>query len=107
VIDALIDAAKGCRVLRKTNSGTEEVYTTPPDRQACTYLIDRLMGQPERSASPALSRSNTPSLVVLLQERMRDRLGVVLQPDDEPPLQLNSRHGVRVINKTASAKQDD
>lgn len=43
IIDTLFELAKGIQI---TNPTTGKVYSQPPDRQALTYLADRVLGRP-------------------------------------------------------------
>lgn len=45
-IDLLDELAHGVRVQAQTEDGSPYVYTTPPNRQAIEYLINRVMGKP-------------------------------------------------------------
>lgn len=49
VVKALIDLALGVKKTRIGKDGLEEVYTSPPDRQAAMYLCDRIVGKPTES----------------------------------------------------------
>lgn len=45
LVDRLMVLAEGVTVEEPTRDGAI-VYQRPPDRQACEYLIDRIMGKP-------------------------------------------------------------
>lgn len=45
IVDRLFELATGVRVQSETRNGPV-VYRQPPDRQACEYLMDRIMGKP-------------------------------------------------------------
>jgi len=42
----LEELARGVTIMKPSKRGEPTVYTTPPDRQALEYLIDRGMGKP-------------------------------------------------------------
>jgi hypothetical protein len=47
LLDALIEMAVGIKIKDVGPDGKEtEYYSVPPDRQACEYLINRLLGKP-------------------------------------------------------------
>lgn len=45
IVDRLFELAEGVHVAEATRDGAV-VYQRPPDRQACEYLLDRIMGKP-------------------------------------------------------------
>ena len=50
LIDNMMDLAAGVVVEETDANGDKKIYERPPDRQACEYLINRIMGRPtERS----------------------------------------------------------
>lgn len=46
VVDKLFELAEGVWVESADIPGAKVVYQKPPDRQACEYLMDRIMGKP-------------------------------------------------------------
>lgn len=51
VVDALLELAAGVRVVDdqvddQDGDKKPAVYTRPPDRDACKYLVDRILGRP-------------------------------------------------------------
>lgn len=46
-INKLFELAEGVTVEEKDELGNRVVYTRPPDRVSCIYLINRIMGKPE------------------------------------------------------------
>lgn len=46
VVDKLFELAEGVWVESTEIEGARVVYQKPPDRQACEYLMDRIMGKP-------------------------------------------------------------
>lgn len=46
LVDRLMELAEGVRVEQSLPDGSPIVYQRPPDRAACEYLMDRIMGKP-------------------------------------------------------------
>ena len=46
LLDNMMDLANGVAVEETDAYGEKKVYERPPDRQACEYLINRIMGRP-------------------------------------------------------------
>jgi hypothetical protein len=46
LVDNMFILAEGVRVQEELPDGTPIIFTRPPDRQAITYLMDRVMGKP-------------------------------------------------------------
>jgi hypothetical protein len=47
IVDSMIDLAEGVKVEEiDLLTGEPRVYSRPPDRAACQYLIDRILGKP-------------------------------------------------------------
>lgn len=46
LVDKLMELAEGVHEEKQVGEGTTLVYKQPPDRQACQYLIDRILGKP-------------------------------------------------------------
>ncbi len=46
IVDRLFELAEGVRVESSGLTGEPIVYQKPPDRGACEYLMDRIMGKP-------------------------------------------------------------
>lgn len=69
-MDKLFELSEG--VLVETSSGEDEptVYRTPPDRQALTYLVDRIMGKPPQALEH--SGPNGGEMVFTIQIDRRD-----------------------------------
>lgn len=61
-IARLIELAEGVLVAEYDQDGEERVYQRPPDRQACQYLIDRVMG---KTVDPSRTIAATPAIVRL------------------------------------------
>lgn len=49
LVDKLFELSEGVLVEGTRLDGSSYVYRTPPDRQAATYLVDRIMGKPAQS----------------------------------------------------------
>lgn len=45
LVDKMVELVDGVEVQETDRRGQTKVYTTPPDRQAAEYLIDRVMGK--------------------------------------------------------------
>lgn len=46
VVERMLELADGVTVQETDGNGAVRVYTRPPDRAACQYLIDRILGRP-------------------------------------------------------------
>lgn len=46
IVDRLFELAEGVQVEQQTPTGAPVVYQRRPDRAACEYLMDRIMGKP-------------------------------------------------------------
>ncbi len=46
LVGQLLQLAEGVRVQETDHEGNAVVYRTPPDRKACEYLLNRVMGTP-------------------------------------------------------------
>lgn len=62
LVDRLMILAEGVTVEEPTRDGPV-VYQRPPDRQACEYLIDRIMGKP---AQPVELRERAERVAAML-----------------------------------------
>jgi hypothetical protein len=51
LVDQLLVLAEGVCIERITKDGVQHVYQDRPDRQACEYLIDRILGKPSQPVS--------------------------------------------------------
>jgi hypothetical protein len=45
LVDKMVELVEGVEVQETDRRGQIKVYTTPPDRQAAEYLMDRVMGK--------------------------------------------------------------
>ena len=63
LVDRLMDLAGGVQVEETTLTGATFVYQRPPDRQACEYLIDRIMG---KAVQPVELRERAERVAALL-----------------------------------------
>lgn len=68
IVDWLLTLAEGVRVEETGLTGTPFTYQKPPDRGACEYLMDRIMGKPTQ-----------PFVVREAAERLAAQLGVPVQ----------------------------
>lgn len=46
LVDQLMELAAGVMVETTTLAGETTIYKKPPDRAACEYLVDRILGKP-------------------------------------------------------------
>ena len=46
LVDKLLELADGVYEEKQIGEGVALVYKQPPDRQACQYLMDRILGKP-------------------------------------------------------------
>jgi hypothetical protein len=68
IVDRLFELAEGVRVESTGITGEPTVYQKPPDRGACEYLMDRIMGKP---AQPVDVRERA--------QRIADELGMPVE----------------------------
>lgn len=73
LVDKLMELAEGIHEEKTIGDGVVLVYKQPPDRQACAYLIDRILGKP---ALP-IDHSGEIETKVTHVETIRRALGLV------------------------------
>ena len=78
---SLFALADGVHEERELPSGKTVVYTTPPDRAACIYLVDRIMGKPTERHEHDFSHLSDEELLA----RITGSLDGTDEAGDEPP----------------------
>lgn len=81
LVDKLMELSEGVLVEGTRMDGSPYVYRTPPDRQAATYLVDRIMGKPAQSVDIG-NKDGEPFEVAVRSRDYREGLGPFLPPDD-------------------------
>ena len=66
IVDAQIKLALGVKAVRENEDGSEEIYTTIPDRQAGQYLMNRIMGTPVQKNETELNGADGEPFKVYL-----------------------------------------
>lgn len=82
LVDKLIELSEGVLVQSTRLDGSPYVYKQPPDRQAATYLVDRIMGKPAQSLDVG-NKDDEPFKVDVEPRDYREGLTPFLPPADE------------------------
>lgn len=83
LVEKLLELVEGVEVQETDRRGQTRIYTTPPDRQAAEYLIDRVMGKPTQPVDVydaarrlAEERGLDPAKVVSIYDGLKKKRAV-------------------------------
>lgn len=82
LVDKLFELSEGVLVESTRMDGTPYVYKTPPDRQAATYLVDRIMGKPAQAIEHS-GPNGDPIAFDVQAKSYRDGLAPFMPPEDD------------------------
>lgn len=74
VAEALVELALGVRATRQNRDGTEEVYTTLPDRAAAEAILNRIIGKPTEHKEIDKRETRKTTVQILMPDNFREKL---------------------------------